>query len=62
MFHLMDYDALRMDVRNRRQMPLRSSQARTHQMRRRVGGWLVGVGSRLAQDEPAAWRTAADCP
>ena len=60
MFQLMDYGALRMDVRARRQQPVRATQARAHYVRRRVGGWLVGVGSRLAQDEPAAWRTAAD--
>lgn len=60
MFQLMDYEALRMDIRVRRQQPVGATPVRSHGVRRRVGGWLVGVGSRLAQDDGAAWRTAAD--
>jgi hypothetical protein len=59
MLHLMDYEAVRLDVRPRRQQPL--APARAHGMRRRLGGWLVGVGSRLAEDDHRPLTPAADC-
>lgn len=61
MQNLMDYQALRLDFRPRREGPVvRGRGSRTHAVRRRVGGWLVGVGSRMAQDESISLRTAAD--
>ena len=62
MLHLMDYQALRLDPEARRVR--RSDSIRTRRprvVRRRMGEWLVNTGARLAQEEPRALRTAADC-
>jgi hypothetical protein len=60
MQNLMDYEALRLDHRPRRSGPVvRGRGSRTYAVRRRVGGWLVGVGSRLADDDHGPLRGAA---
>ena len=61
MQNFMDYEALRLDFRPRREGPVvRGRGTRSYGVRRRVGGWLVGVGSRLAQDDHPSLQTAAD--
>jgi hypothetical protein len=61
MQNLMDYEALRLDSRPRRGGPtVRGRGSRSYAVRRRVGGWLVGIGSRMAQDDPGSLRNAAD--
>jgi hypothetical protein len=61
MNHLMDYEALRLDPGVRRSRALTSVRGtRRGTVRRRVGGWLVNVGSRLAQEEQPGLRTAAN--
>jgi hypothetical protein len=57
--NLMDYEALRLDPKARRTRALPSISARRGLVRRRLGGWLVNVGSRLAQEEQPGLRTAA---
>jgi hypothetical protein len=58
--NLMDYEALRVDFRPRRGGPIvRRRGSRTYGVRRRVGGWLVGVGSRMAGDDHGSIRNAA---
>jgi hypothetical protein len=59
--NLMDYEALRLEFRSRRSGPVVQARgSRTYAVRRRVGGWLVGVGSRMAGDDRGSGRTAAD--
>ena len=61
MHHLMDYEALRLDPGVRRTRALTSIRAsRPGAVRRRVGGWMVNVGYRLAREEQPGLRTAAD--
>jgi hypothetical protein len=56
----MDYEALRLDPKPRRTRALTKAQlAARGAVRRRVGGWLVNVGNRLAEDEQPGLRTAA---
>jgi hypothetical protein len=57
----MDYEAIRLDPKPRRTRALTRNQiARRGTVRRRIGGWLVNVGSRLAQEEQPGLRTVAD--
>ena len=61
MQNLMDYEALRLDFRPRRDGPVvRGRGSRAYAVRRRLGGWLVGVGSRMAGDDLGSVRTAVD--
>jgi hypothetical protein len=57
---IMDYQALRLDPEAGRVHRSRSIRTRRGSVRRRVGGWLIAVGSRMAHEESRALHSAAD--